>query len=88
MIKGARKQMIVIRTGDSPYFDEAYFVLRSDIDSRRNNRNDILKEANKILADHTDHRPRERSRVWRWVFFGVGILCGAAVAVVLCVLIL
>ena len=31
MIKGAQKQMIVVRTGNSPYFDEAYFVLRRDM---------------------------------------------------------
>ena len=34
MIKGAQKQMIVLRTADSRYFDEAYFVLRREIDAR------------------------------------------------------
>ncbi len=79
MIKGAKKQMIVIRTGDSRYFDEAYFVLRRNV-SEKDAQNDILQEANRILADSTDMRSRRRSHHRRWLFFAVGILCGAAAA--------
>ena len=31
MIRGARKQMIVIRTGNSQYFDEAYFLIKENL---------------------------------------------------------
>ncbi|MBQ9804923.1 MAG: hypothetical protein IJW49_00215 [Clostridia bacterium] len=80
MIKGARRQMIVIRTGDSRYFDEAYFVLRSDVSGHQANDSDILREANRILSESaSDGRTRER-RLWRWIFFGAGILCGALCA--------
>ena len=50
MIKGAQKQMIVVRTGDSRYFDEAYFVLRREIKAHRGSRNDMLTEANRIIC--------------------------------------
>ncbi len=82
MIKGAKKQMIVIRTGDSRYFDEAYFVLRRNV-NEKDAHHDILREANRILADRTDLRLRERPHRRRWLFFAVGILCGAAAALVL-----
>ena len=51
MIKGAQKQMIVVRTGASKYFDEAYFVLKSGINPARGERTDILSEANRILQE-------------------------------------
>ena len=48
MIKGAQKQMIVLRTGSSRYFDEAYFVLRREVRAHRGIKNDILREAHRI----------------------------------------
>ena len=51
MIKGARKEMIVVRTGGSRYFDEAYFVLREDAQKNRSKNTNILDEANRILAE-------------------------------------
>ena len=50
MIKGAQKQMIVVRTGHSHYFDEAYFVLRREMRAPRCKR-DMLREANRILEE-------------------------------------
>ena len=41
MLKGAQKQMIVVRTGDSEYFDEAYFVLRREVRVGRRGRGDL-----------------------------------------------
>ncbi len=90
MIKGAQKQMIVIRTGDSRYFDEAYFVLRREIKPPRPGRNDMLTEANRILEEHapTVYSPAKK-RVPRGIlFFLSGILCGGGVAVLLCLLLI
>ena len=87
MIKGAQKQMIVLRTGDSRYFDEAYFVLRREVKPHRSSRDEMIKEANRILSESgLDLRPRKR-RIPRgvWLFLA-GILCGGAVAVLVCLL--
>lgn len=88
MIKGAQKQMIVIRTGNSRYFDEAYFVLRREVQAHKKDKNDMLSEANRILEEHDPHTERKKKmRLPRGVlFFLSGILCGAAVAVLLGVL--
>ena len=80
MIKGAQKQMIVVRTGNSRYFDEAYFVLRRDIRPRRGEEEDMVSEANRILSEHETVRPRaKRRRLWEALLFGLGAMLGCGV---------
>ena len=76
MIKGAKKQMIVVRTVGSRVFDEAYFVLRRQWKEESGDSEDMLREANRILAEGNEPtHPTARSHR-RWLFFGIGILCG------------
>ncbi len=87
MIKGARKQMIVMRTGNSRYFDEAYFVLRNDWKESFDDRGDMLCEANRILAESASHAAKkEKKRLFQWLCFGAGGICGAALGVIVCIL--
>ena len=73
MIKGARKQMIVVRTSNSRYFDEAYFVLKEEAQKETRKSSDILGEANRLLAELTPQLPPPRQKQTRqWIFFGVG----------------
>ena len=91
MVKGTQKQMIVLRTGDSRYVDEAYFVLRREIKADRRVKNDILIEANRILEE-SRVSPRELSRRRRhwWLsgaaVFVAGCLCGGGVSALICLL--
>ena len=89
MIKGAQKQMIVVRTGDSRYFDEAYSVLRRGIAPDRSEKSDILSEANRILCESETARPLKRARRGRpiWLFL-LGAAVGGGVAALICLLIL
>lgn len=57
MIKGAQKQMIVVRTGNSRYFDEAYFVLKRQLETKKGEQEDLLAEADRILRES---EPRHR----------------------------
>ena len=79
--------MIVVRTGSSPYFDEAYFVLRREIKPKKGERHDILSEANRILAESETVRPPKKHPFLRaFLTFAVGVLIGAAaVALILLV---
>ncbi len=87
MIKGARKQMIVVRTGNSRYFDEAYFVLREEAQKENGKSTDILSEANRLLAEMTPElSPAVKNQNRQWLFFGVGGLCGAILSVVVTLL--
>lgn len=88
MIKGAQKQMIVVRTGNSPYFDEAYFVLRRDIRPEKQERPDILSEANRILHESGGGNGRRSARrkrdiLWALFAFLAGVAVGIAVHVLL-----
>ncbi len=49
MLKGAHKQMIVVRTHDSRLFEEAYFVMRRGARSEDGDELDMLWEANRII---------------------------------------
>ncbi len=48
MLKGAQKQMIVVRTRNSRLFEEAYFVMRRGV-GREADELDMLWEANRII---------------------------------------
>ena len=88
MIKGARKEMIVVRTGNSHYFDEAYFVLRDGTKKNKQNSKDILSEANRILAEiASEHLPPDKSPNTQWLFFGIGGFLGAVLSVIITLLI-
>lgn len=80
MIKGAQKQMIVVRTGNSPYFDEAYFVLRREIKPQQQEKNDILSEADRILRESGGTAPcgkrRRKGRIWVFAAFLIGLAVG------------
>ena len=49
MLRGAQKQMIVIRTHDSRLFEEAYFGVRTPRTGRPACKEDMLWEANRII---------------------------------------
>ena len=87
MIKGAQKQMIVVRTGNSRFFDEAYFVLRREIGNERKIRRDILHEANRILEENRLIAPASKRRRGRFlgafVLFLTGCLCGGGLSAVI-----
>lgn len=89
MIKGACKQMIVVRTADSRFFDEAYFVLRRDAKEHSHDHNALLTEANRLINEHTkEERQKHRLPPLQWILFAVGILCGAIAASLVCCLFL
>lgn len=89
MIKGARKQMIVVRTGNSRYFDEAYFVLREEMQNANGRNTDILSEANRLLEEMTPKlSPAVKNKNRQWLFFGVGGLCGSVLSIVLTLLLI
>jgi len=73
MIRGTRRQMIVVRTSGSRYFARAYLVLRRCADARIAE-SDILKEADALLSEcareNAERRGRRRAFLW-------GALCGS-----------
>ena len=87
MIKGAQKQMIVVRTGDSRYFDEAYFVLRREVLPSKHTQNEMLAEAGRILRERTEPSSRpEKKRGRGLLTFLFGLLSGIGCAALILLL--
>ena len=94
MIKGAQKKMVVVRTRDSRFFEEAYFVMRRDIPPVCHDSGDIVAEANRIVRQSTDRHRRAgvdsalaaSSRISKLFAFGGGALLGASITALLCLI--
>ncbi len=82
MIKGAQKNMIVVKTADSPHFEEAYFVMRT---RREAEASDMMAEANRIIEAYVPEGRRGRRKgplqvkLWQLaILFCGGLLCGGS----------
>lgn len=73
MIKGCRKNMIHIKNVGSPYFEEAYFIVRADKESDTPE-DDILREAQRIagITDEAYRRGKLRKSHLKKSFFLYG----------------
>ena len=86
MVRGAQKQMIVVKTQDSAVFEEAYFGVRANA---RGERLDMLSEANRIVEScGVGKRGAKREEIRLWLYslgsFAAGGTLGAVIAAVLC----
>jgi len=89
MVKGVHKQMIVTRTPDSVYYEQAYFVLREAREVDDASEDSMMAEANRILAAcHAMPKPRRFRRPSRVASFALGALTGGAVVGLLCLAVL
>lgn len=69
MIKGCQKKIIHIKNTNSPYFEEAYFIIKNDPPSETSE-NDMLKEATKIAeATVFKKKSRSASRLKKYAYF-------------------
>ena len=59
MIKGCRKNLIVVKNIGSDYIDEAYFILKKEIPAGTAG-TDIVKEANRIITEYQTGRKKNR----------------------------
>lgn len=78
-LKGTQKRMIAIKTNDSSLFEEAYFVLKANID---NSNTDMVAEAEKIIrsrAGQKEQKSKKSILSKNSVIALVSFLLGAAV---------
>ena len=83
-VKGAQRQVVVVQTNNSRYFEEAFFVVRREARRTRVAANDMLLEANRILRENAAGGEHDaRRRLPRAVWFLFGVLLGAAAGLLL-----
>jgi hypothetical protein len=86
MIKGTHKQMVVVRTSDSRYYEEAYFVLRRGGLTSPDSESTMVAEANRIL-DESQLMPQPHRRLpSRRAAFALGAFSGGAVCALIVLL--
>jgi hypothetical protein len=89
MVKGTHKQMVVVRTKDSRYYEQAYFVLRDGGVATPDSESTMVAEANRILDEsQLMPQPRRRHLLSRRASFALGVavggvLCGLAALLLL-----
>ena len=81
MLRGTQRHMIVVRTRNSPLFEEAYFVMRRGADKLEVDQPDMLWEANRIIENSLPASCEEHGdSLWKWskrgLWFLFGSLCG------------
>ncbi|MBR7181294.1 MAG: hypothetical protein IKD28_00750 [Clostridia bacterium] len=86
MLKGCQREMIVLQTQDSVFFESAYFVLRRE--KHTVPKIDLLAEANRIIGSGSDYFKRRTPQSRRGLFFALGCLAGGGLSLLLCLLIL
>lgn len=74
MVKGYKRQVVVLRGGEKDSFTEAYFLLKETENEKSHS--DLVTEANRILADCRCAGERERQggrlSACSWFFCGMG----------------
>ena len=76
MLKGCRREMIVLHTRESHVFESAYFLLRRERAPLSGQ--DMVAEANRIIG--VGEQRLEKRRAGRGMLsFLLGLLCGAGV---------
>ena len=76
MLKGAQKRMIVVKTQDSRIFEEAYFVMRTDVAASGE---DMVSEANKIIDKCCEKRREKVKRVETAILVPICAVMGGSI---------
>lgn len=84
-MRGYQKKVIYLKNTGSRNFEEAYFVLRSDVDSPKISEGEMIKEANTIIDENFGISTRGFFYNKRWHFFAFFV--GFALSFLLCAVI-
>ena len=82
MIRGTQREMIMLKGDKSSAFESVFFLIRTDATAPRGTKEDMLAEANKIIAQNRPTKKRRRVMLWESIkkstpSFLLGALCGA-----------
>ncbi len=82
MVKGYKRNVVLLKSTNSDVFDMAYFIMKDDVKDKSI---DVIGEANRILEENS--LPRRKGAVKRLALF-LSFLSGAAVSALVLLLIL
>lgn len=80
MMRGTQKRMVVVKTAESNYFEEAYFVLRRGCSAAGS---DMVNEANRII-EHFESGKREAKKDKKGFLMNIAFfVCGCGAGAIL-----
>ena len=80
MIKGLNKQMVVLKLDGNRIYESACFVVRSDLEKKRDEEKDMLREANRILEEmELGRSKKKRGGGKRFLLWMLTLIVGAAI---------
>ena len=87
-LRGTQKRMIAVKTADSNIFEEAYFVLRANIDKSSS---DIIAEAERIIKSNEREKDKGGcgdATTVKVVLFSVGGFLAGVILTAVCMILL
>ena len=81
LLKGCKKNLIVVKGLGSDYIEEAYLILKHDLPQGMV-RGDIVKEANRLIHEYDTGR-RKKRRPFSLPSFFIGAMLASAVFLLL-----
>ncbi|MBQ4562807.1 MAG: hypothetical protein IJA55_10815 [Clostridia bacterium] len=85
--KGCEKRMIMLKNTGSDLFEEAYFIL-SNKKNMGLSRNDMIKEANRIISENNITSSCEKKTSHFFLQYILGFLSGIGTAAVIMMLLI
>lgn len=80
MVKGLNKQMIILHLDDGGIYESACFILKNEVPHSKENKKDMLAEANRLLCEMElgCARPKKRRAFGKFLLWMGVFLLGAA----------
>ena len=84
MIRGTQREMIMLKGDKNSAFESVFFIVRTDLHPTTRKKEDMLFEANKILAESVLRGKSAKRPLWRKMSkklpaFSLGAILGALV---------
>lgn len=81
MLKGTSKRVVVVKSPDPKFFEQAIFILKEDLCGRSGNGSDVLRQAQKVADDYVKNYVSDEkkllSRIPPAAFAAIGALATA-----------
>ena len=87
MIRGVQRKMIVIRNIDGRLFDEAHFILKTSVKETESEKDELLREANRIISEHSYPACRKKRKKYSHKALILSFFCGLVLSAALCILV-
>lgn len=84
MIRGVQRKMIVIRNLDGHLFDEAHFILKTGLRESDREKDELLREANRIICENSYPARAKRAKKYSRMSLIFSFFAGFVLSLLIC----